>query len=159
MQSSCDEIVLSDTSTSQAAQRCPTCNSDLSMPGFDLGSAAESHVTAPAREMWLQRSNCALCRTIVAVILHAQETFHSLSDFMTIHLEPTTSGQYLLYLDEISMPVPPERSAKHDIRGSIAIYLRGQCYCVFGDAFNKKNRTQATYSSKGLRAHHPACCY
>jgi hypothetical protein len=157
MQSEHNEIT-----TSQAAPRCPTCDSDLSMPGIDLGSAQSSPWTGRVIwEVWYigAEHDCAFCRTIVAVIEHAQKTFGCDFSWMTMQIEAIAGSQYLLYVRGVNMPSPPQSLDKCGRNlGDIVIYLQSQSNCLLNDASNSIYRTYMTCSSKDLRAHRPICC-
>jgi hypothetical protein len=130
------EIALPDTAR-MPDQRCSTRNSDVSIPGLDL-SGAEWLTIPMGPFLWLggAEHDCALCRIIAAVFRNAEETFHCIFGFMSVELKPATDGQYGLYLDGVLMPLPSQQLGNAGFPGSIAIYLRGQPYCILGDVSN-----------------------
>jgi hypothetical protein len=106
--------------------RCPICNSDLSSPGLDLQSVAETckvHLTTNKHIAVIDSvenppAECNFCHVIFAVLKHVQRKHLCGMIDSTVHLEQVAAKQYCLFLGSVYMS-PGYAS------GSIAIDPRG----------------------------------
>ena len=159
MQFKSNEVALSGGFIIPATQRCSICNSDLSITGLDLNSAAhqDALLSTGLSRCEETKHNCALCRMIVAVVRHIEETFHCNFDYSYFELNTTAGGYYLLCLSVVKMPPPSQQSDEGTKFGKIAIYLRGRSSCILSDVSNGRSRARGAYPSKDLRTHRPPC--